>query len=111
MIHSGNTVRKITRTRALATGLPRYFTGRQCINGHIAERLTRNQTCLECQREYTRRYDISPKGLARRERYLRSPATRDYFYRYHQSIEGQEAQRRYNNSPLGRDRVWRFRYA
>jgi len=29
----------------------RYFTGKPCHNGHIAERFTSNRTCIECQRD------------------------------------------------------------
>lgn len=36
------------RKEALIAGLPRYFTGKPCKNGHIAERYTGNKTCCEC---------------------------------------------------------------
>lgn len=38
----------ITRKNAQFAGLPRYFTGKPCKNGHIAERYTGNKTCCEC---------------------------------------------------------------
>jgi len=31
-----------------------YFTGKPCVNGHIAERQLSNRTCVECSRERTR---------------------------------------------------------
>lgn len=40
----------ITRKEAKEKGLKRYFTGKACKNGHIAERLVCNKTCVECER-------------------------------------------------------------
>jgi hypothetical protein len=39
----------IGRSDAMAAGLNRYFTGQPCKNGHVAERLVSNWTCLDCQ--------------------------------------------------------------
>ena len=39
------------RQVAKSIGLTRYRTGKPCINGHVAERLVSNFTCLECHRE------------------------------------------------------------
>lgn len=38
----------ITRQNAILQGLPRYFTGKPCKHGHIAERYTNNKTCCVC---------------------------------------------------------------
>ena len=38
----------ITRKQAQIAGLPRYFTGKPCKQGHIAERYTGNKTCCLC---------------------------------------------------------------
>lgn len=43
---STNTI--ILRREALALGLPRYFTGKPCKHGHIAERGTSRGECREC---------------------------------------------------------------
>lgn len=40
----------ITRQDAKAQGLTRYFTGRPCAHGHVAERLVSNGACIECHR-------------------------------------------------------------
>lgn len=40
----------VTRSQALRQGLKRYFTGKPCSRGHIAERQTSNYTCLECKK-------------------------------------------------------------
>jgi hypothetical protein len=38
----------ITRQEAKAQELTRYFTGKSCVHGHVAERLTVNKTCITC---------------------------------------------------------------
>lgn len=40
----------LSRFEAIQRGLPRYFTGRACVNGHITERQVSNWTCMECMR-------------------------------------------------------------
>lgn len=56
--------RKIAKER----GLKRYFTGKPCKHGHIAERSTANGVCIECAVSMRDPYDPSK----RREKYLRS---------------------------------------
>lgn len=58
----------ISRADARAQGLKRYFTGKLCKRGHIAERHVSNLTCMDCQREKTAaRYPKRDKA-AERER-------------------------------------------
>lgn len=38
----------ITRMEAAKLGLNRFFTGKKCRNGHMAERYVMNGTCVEC---------------------------------------------------------------
>jgi hypothetical protein len=45
----------VTRQEAIDAGLPRYFTGEPCKNGHVAARLTLSSACLECKAEYVKR--------------------------------------------------------
>jgi 5-methylcytosine-specific restriction endonuclease McrA len=40
----------VNKTEARADGLKRYFTGKACSNGHIAERRVDNGQCVECIR-------------------------------------------------------------
>lgn len=47
--------RLISRKEALASGLKRYFTGKPCKNGHVAQRKTRNSDCCACRTERARR--------------------------------------------------------
>lgn len=44
-----------TRKEAVATGSKYYFSGEPCNHGHICERLTKNWTCLECQRNINKK--------------------------------------------------------
>jgi len=55
----------ISRSEARAKGLRRYFTGRPCRRGHVAERLVSTQHCRECSNHHSR------------QQYQRSPRTRE----------------------------------
>lgn len=43
------------RQKAKAFGLKRYFNGRMCKHGHVAERLTSCGRCIECHRDIKHR--------------------------------------------------------
>jgi hypothetical protein len=58
-------VELISRKDAIAAGLPRYFTGKPCANGHVAERLAANYWCIDCQHEANRRK--APERLGRQK--------------------------------------------
>lgn len=49
-------------TEAKALGLPKYDTGRACIKGHFAERLTSTRTCVVCQRASRKRWHLANPG-------------------------------------------------
>jgi hypothetical protein len=57
----------ITRKDAAATGAKRYYTGKVCRNGHIAERDTDTGNCCECQKASANRY---MKKYRKRRSYL-----------------------------------------
>jgi 5-methylcytosine-specific restriction endonuclease McrA len=46
----------ISMTAAKAAGLIRYFTGKPCKRGHVAERFVGNRQCIECGRENNHRF-------------------------------------------------------
>src|ERR1700678_1301496 len=46
----GNVLRIISFGEARANGFLRYFTGKPCRRGHIAERHTSNGVCMECHK-------------------------------------------------------------
>ena len=43
----------ITRQEAKEKGLSRYFTGKACIHGHVAERNTKTKICVDCGYEHS----------------------------------------------------------
>lgn len=61
-------VQIITRAEARALGLKRYFTGKPCRRGHIAERQVSNLTCMGCTNEKQRAAYPSRDRVAERER-------------------------------------------
>jgi hypothetical protein len=71
------TMRIITRKEAAQQGLSRYFTGKPCKHGHIAERQTGKGVCIACKRDwekqntdYFRTYWAKPKNKERRRESL-----------------------------------------
>lgn len=46
----------ISRAEAKEQGLKRFFTGKQCQHGHVAERLICNGLCIECERIKSKAY-------------------------------------------------------
>ena len=68
-----------TLEEARAEGLSRYFTGEPCLRGHVAERITANQTCSACVVENKRRtYHANREAirLDNRERYRKNRPAR-----------------------------------
>jgi hypothetical protein len=86
----------ISRKEAKARGLVRYFTGKPCRHGHVAERYLNSGSCVDCQKEWHRRYGPD----CRKQRY--DP---DYHRRYQETHrkEIQENRRRFREAnPLYR---------
>ena len=46
----------VTRMEAAKAGLNRFYTGKPCRNGHMAERYVLNGTCVECANVSAHRY-------------------------------------------------------
>jgi 5-methylcytosine-specific restriction endonuclease McrA len=70
----------VSRKEARDKGLNRFFTGKACCRGHIAERTTCNRQCVECRRDYEReKYRSDPERYAEksRKRYEKDP----YYHR------------------------------
>lgn len=51
----------IKRSVAITLGLPRYFTGKACKHGHVAERYTQGRVCIECSQLNSASYQINNK--------------------------------------------------
>jgi hypothetical protein len=53
-----------SRKKAAESGLPRYFTGVPCKNGHVAERFTSSGNCIACNNEARKSYVTRTKQAA-----------------------------------------------
>lgn len=78
MTDDGRVLEIISRKDAKALGLKRYFTGKSCKHGHMAEKLTSSEGCMTCAaiRTAKRRVD----GLAKAEPKEKSRARSKKFY-------------------------------
>ena len=61
----------ITRKQAQEQGLTHYFTGKQCLRGHVAIRQTSNGKCQECQADDRKRLPEEQKEKQRQRAKLR----------------------------------------
>jgi hypothetical protein len=57
--------RIISRAGARALGLKRYFTGKPCKHGHVAERWVGNSECMECNRASALEWRVANPEKAR----------------------------------------------
>jgi hypothetical protein len=98
-------VKIIKRATARARGLPRYFTGKPCARGHVCERTTATNNCIECKKISDARYLKSPKGReaqrAAQQRYSATPKGHERTRRYNRSWRRWEVQQRYERSAKG----------
>jgi hypothetical protein len=67
---TGAAMEVISRKDAKARGLTRYFTGKACLKGHVAERFLEDGRCVECRREYDAKRHKTPEVMARKREYL-----------------------------------------
>lgn len=56
----------ISKQEAIEQGLKKFFTGKQCKNGHTSERHVHNGQCIQCKRDFDK---SSPKAKKYREDY------------------------------------------
>ena len=104
----------ITRAEAKARGLTRYFTGKPCKHGHLAERTTRDGVCQACKPILDRQFFLRhrEKRLAAMRKYY--AANEDLFRKSRKKWEDlhpekvRECQRKYNETP--RRKAARDRY-
>ena len=59
----GLNVEITSRMEAASKGKLRYFTGKKCKNGHIAERYVANGACVTCNYESSMEYRSTLKQL------------------------------------------------
>lgn len=69
----------VSLSQARNSGLTRYFTGKPCRHGHVAERLTSSRACIICTRINTGTYRIENRAeLLARKRAAQSEYRRKY---------------------------------
>lgn len=106
----------ITRAEAKAKGLTRYFTGKPCPKGHIAERATGCGGCVTCKNdwqrsnsEYYRQYWAKNKERRKAilEKYHNSETRRECWDKYYKENRERiiEYQREYRNNPDNMDSI------
>ena len=54
----------ITRAKAIEKGLPHYFTGNECKNGHLSKRRTLNGGCVDCGKVSIQRHREKIRSIA-----------------------------------------------
>lgn len=69
------------RADARASGRVRYFTGKPCKHGHIAERLVSDRACLGCAYYKCRRADQREKHRLRQREFYKTEKAKEYYRR------------------------------
>ena len=92
----------VTRKEAKERGLARYFTGKPCPHGHVAERWASTCSCVECDRKYR---EANPeKERERRRKYAEAnrekERERHRKYREANREKEREASRKYRQGGL-----------
>jgi len=110
----------ISRAEARAQGLKRYFTGKPCKRGHVAERFVSGE-CVPCKlatNERWRRQNLDKKNAGRRrwiernkEEFAASSKEyhRDWYARNRDEIRTRQREYNKSNPEVGRDSTRRWR--
>jgi 5-methylcytosine-specific restriction endonuclease McrA len=72
----------ISREEAKALGLNKYYTGRPCSRGHVAERYIINRQCLGCQEQYRKTNSDKVKEIIKRYWAANKERKREYDKKY-----------------------------
>lgn len=75
----------ISRKEAKALGLKRYYTGKECPNGHLSERKIYNHSCIECGNETIKK--INTKDFHKRNPFYKSQQDSMYAKKYPEKIK------------------------
>jgi len=97
----------ISRAEAREQGLKKYYTGKPCKHGHIAERITINGLCYICSRAIIKKYLLSEKGKVVTKEAHKTPAAKKSRKKYLLSEKGKAVWKKankkfYDNNPLYR---------
>jgi len=80
----------ISRKQALADGLQRYFTGKECPHNHLCERYTSNHKCVICSSEHAK-LPQSKKQMRQRYRKFKKEIWQRAKFRMEQNPQYKEA--------------------
>lgn len=80
----------VTRVEAMERGASRYFTGKPCINGHIAEKSVCDWKCVQCRIEYRRERYKDPSYRAKTREYYNSRYANDELIRELRKMKAKE---------------------
>ncbi|MBC5790661.1 hypothetical protein [Providencia sp. JUb39] len=58
----------ISRKEAAVKGLSRFYTGKPCVHGHVAERFVSNGVCVECAAKHAANYRESVNSILKQAR-------------------------------------------
>lgn len=107
-----------TWSEAKALGAARYFTGRPCSRGHVAERLASTGNCTECRlmharlndakrgrKEYMRQYSATPKRKEYLRQYGATPECKERNRQRYATPEYKEYMRQYSATPEAVERM------
>ena len=73
----------ISRTTAKRNGMKRYFTGKPCPQGHVAERRTSTYACTACHAERLLKWRVNNKDHINAYNAAYQSANREYFRTWH----------------------------
>jgi 5-methylcytosine-specific restriction endonuclease McrA len=74
----------ISRDSARAQGLPRFFTGKPCKYGHLAQRFVSGRVCCECQKINSQKFAARHPDRIEANRAVQRAKSPDYFREYYQ---------------------------
>lgn len=105
----------VSRKDAIKRGMNSYFTGKECVNGHIAERRVYDWKCRECERGRYREWRKKNKNYEK-ERYAKSSEVRDkkkkkamdYYEKNKERVNKRKAEYEKENIEKTRERSRRY---
>ena len=103
MADEGHSTPLISKQEAKAQGLKRYFTGKPCKHGHVAERLVSTATCILCNVIYQKTENAQKhkksyfKEYRKRDavKQIRKKYLKEYIKRYQKTAKHKKYQKEY----------------
>lgn len=103
------TLEIIGKARARAKGLTRYFLGKPCSNGHIAERYTKSGACCQCSKdrakERSQRPEVKIKAAQKRRDKIAGMTDEELFFMSEKKAEYRDNNRHRINEAARKRRL------